>query len=179
MVRFRAVLGRLFTILSAMSLVLCVATCALWARSSEHMDAMVIDWCGTTEFDSMRGTAWLTTEKNETPSNHMRIELIHDGLYPPLYLDAEQRHAELQHPGLAHFGFYCVKLHVREVCGLGVPFWLLIIMSTALPLLRARRSRTGRKRRTNSACSTCGYDLLATPGRCPECGTIFPKGGAK
>jgi hypothetical protein len=51
-----------------------------------------------------------------------------------------------------------------------VPYWLVILV-LALPLpvfavrwvCRRRRSRAG-------LCASCGYDLRASPGRCPECG---------
>jgi hypothetical protein len=51
-----------------------------------------------------------------------------------------------------------------------VPYWLVIVVAAA-PLLafipgairRCRRRRAG-------LCARCGYDLRATPGRCPECG---------
>jgi hypothetical protein len=53
------------------------------------------------------------------------------------------------------------------------PVWLLAAVSP-LPLLRlaawAVTLRLRRLRRKGNLCLNCGYDLRATPGRCPECG---------
>jgi hypothetical protein len=49
-------------------------------------------------------------------------------------------------------------------------FWLLAAVSAPLPgVWLARRFRSAR-RRAQGVCRRCGYDLRATPGRCPECG---------
>lgn len=64
-------------------------------------------------------------------------------------------------------------LHVPEARGgvsaayvvVGIPFWLL----TALPLLPLALG-VFRLRRAKGLCPQCGYDLRATPDRCPECG---------
>jgi hypothetical protein len=54
-----------------------------------------------------------------------------------------------------------------------IPFWLLLPMAAALQVWWAvyfgRRWRRSR-RLTRGLCVKCGYDLRATPGRCPECG---------
>jgi hypothetical protein len=53
--------------------------------------------------------------------------------------------------------------------------WPLVVLASVLPavgLVRHRNARRRRRRRSNAQCPSCGYDLRATPGRCPECGTI-------
>jgi hypothetical protein len=56
-----------------------------------------------------------------------------------------------------------------------IPWWSFCAMGAILPLIAIRRiSKIRRWRRRNRAglCATCGYDLRATPEKCPECGTI-------
>jgi hypothetical protein len=65
-----------------------------------------------------------------------------------------------------------VKAHSRY---LAVPYWFLIGTSAlaSLPVLNsARRSRRVRRARRLGLCLNCGYDLRASPQRCPECGTL-------
>jgi hypothetical protein len=53
-----------------------------------------------------------------------------------------------------------------------VPFWLVTSLLATLPLARFWPMVRRHHRRRQGRCSQCGYDLRATPDRCPECGTI-------
>ena len=58
---------------------------------------------------------------------------------------------------------------------IAVPHWLLILLTAVAPLawLRSDLARRHRCRRVrHNLCPECGYDLRATPGRCPECGGV-------
>jgi hypothetical protein len=51
-----------------------------------------------------------------------------------------------------------------------LPHWFAIALgATPTMLLSLRLVRRGR-RAASGRCATCGYDLRATPERCPECG---------
>ena len=52
------------------------------------------------------------------------------------------------------------------------PLWPVIALALVLPCFRV--ARMFRRRRSAGQCSVCGYDLRASTGRCPECGTPIP-----
>jgi hypothetical protein len=52
------------------------------------------------------------------------------------------------------------------------PDWFVALLFAILPAIWLYRWRRSRRRFAAHLCQTCGYDLRATPERCPECGTI-------
>jgi hypothetical protein len=66
------------------------------------------------------------------------------------------------------FTNHWTRWNIRQVT---VPFWIVAVLtglSAALFALLSQRATAN----TKGLCQTCGYDLRATPDRCPECGTI-------
>jgi hypothetical protein len=58
---------------------------------------------------------------------------------------------------------------------LAFPYWFLITI-LAIPALAVARSERRRYLRGRvGICPSCGYDLRATPDRCPECGATLAK----
>jgi hypothetical protein len=52
----------------------------------------------------------------------------------------------------------------------GVPLWFVAALALIPPAIAAR-SWWRRRRVVEGRCRVCGYDLRASPQRCPECGT--------
>jgi len=53
----------------------------------------------------------------------------------------------------------------------GVIAWSIPLLAFVTVIWRAdRREHLARKRLQNGQCAHCGYDLRASPNRCPECG---------
>jgi hypothetical protein len=52
------------------------------------------------------------------------------------------------------------------------PIWLATIVLAIPPVLWIPRGERVTRARAAGRCPSCGYDLRATPHRCPECGTV-------
>jgi hypothetical protein len=50
-----------------------------------------------------------------------------------------------------------------------IPLWFPLLATSMTPALWLLKGKT---RAENGKCLACGYDLRATPERCPECGTL-------
>jgi predicted Zn-ribbon and HTH transcriptional regulator len=67
----------------------------------------------------------------------------------------------------------------RDGVRLELPYWLIALTTSPLPVVYAARRAAARRRNWSRTlclqqrtCAGCGYDLRATPERCPECGLV-------
>ncbi len=60
-----------------------------------------------------------------------------------------------------------------------LPHWLIVLATVVLPVAWAMHFRRTRHRNREGLCFVCGYDLRATPDRCPECGTATANRGTE
>jgi len=185
---------RLFTILSALSLVLCLATVALWVRSYFVQDCLFINAGKPPASGGFNRTAYqLYSVKG---NNVLHIQTT---AYTGRLADSARRAIALRpskavawlpttRPGYS-FNYNPDVRHNPLIYRLGfrfshsmddrspsfpgftearLPHWLFALLFALLPsvfLIRARR-------KPRNCCQSCGYDLRATPDRCPECGTV-------
>jgi hypothetical protein len=53
-----------------------------------------------------------------------------------------------------------------------VPYWSIVIALAPLPIVWMRHRWHAARAKQEGKCSKCGYDLRASPERCPECGVV-------
>ena len=141
----------LFTILSALSLLLFVAVVVMWARSYRN------NWFG---------------DQIQIQLGQHRWELVSQGGGLTL--------CRMEGPwffsGPSTGGKIVPRYNASKV--LGVPHWACVVAAGVLPITWCFRARSSRRRRSRGLCLHCGYDLRATPDRCPECGAAPAKAPA-
>lgn len=92
---------------------------------------------------------------------------------------------EWKHPVRFQFLDFHVNTRIRGTTSpwfIGIPYWSLVLLSLLSPACIMIARGCGRLRDSRAGCSICGYDLRATPERCPECGTLQKRrasGGVK
>jgi hypothetical protein len=170
----------MFTVGSALSLLLLIATCTLWVRSNWCSDHLF--WWSPNGYYVL-GTArgHFTVQLNpgdvsghSTKQHRMEYKRMSTWAAPSSaqaynYLNPAVRFSTYE---LAGMGLYIVhgRSSMSSVTGV-LPFWIVAASSAVLPVGWTVQWFRSRRRRKVGVCATCGYDLRATPDRCPECGT--------
>jgi hypothetical protein len=175
---------RLFTILSAVSLLLCVATCVLWVRSYWLSDQLA--W-GYRSIESAQGYVMLGISRfsgldgsvrNDSHAMRYARRPAH-AKYPDwetsiIFLeglinhDTGERNFGWERGG---FAWYENRERNGDLNAVGfAPFCCFAGATALLPLGWTITLWSRRRRRKAGFCFYCGYDLRATPERCPECG---------
>jgi hypothetical protein len=186
---------RLVSLFPWLALLLCVGTCVLWVRSYWYEDyAIRGSASGVRTFRSREGEIVLSINDVPYSGSSWQSGLIDRnkpwGLPSPssptpawecLYrLGFTHRYNVAVPNANAMARFAAIgravppMTHLRYV---GVPYWLIVALLGAGPALRIVASFARRRGRRGGHCRTCGYDLRATPDRCPECGTAAPDAG--
>ena len=69
------------------------------------------------------------------------------------------------------FQYSSAKNRIWTTRGLSFHFWCPTLLFALAPAVWLLRRLLRHRRHSANLCPTCGYDLRATPDRCPECGT--------
>jgi hypothetical protein len=147
---------RLLTLVAAIGLLMAIATAALWLRSvvAPQVDFFIVI----------------------SPSKSYGLGTEHGAIIGFLQLEQPQYRSNVSSDiqvVRAGFRFLRITSGGMRRYNLVVPFWFLTAVWLVPPLLWVARRNKIRRRRRNNLCVTCGYDLRASSGRCPECGTAL------
>jgi hypothetical protein len=179
--------SRLITLLAGASMLLCLGISALWILTYLHGDeheyrferfsaANGVGHHFSTSIEFEHGTLFaifslqdyaLRNPNSQTlPSGASGSEIdfsLQDPMYP-----LERNIYSLWRPK-----FYN-RSGNRGVVFL-LPLWFFALVTAILPAIRIFRIFVPRRIANRGLCEECGYDLRATPDRCPECGTVPAK----
>jgi hypothetical protein len=167
----------LFTPLIALYMLLCLTTATLWARGYFVWDQTYV-WPNARPFyipymwrlnigNGMCMISWdpvLGPDHKTPPAWHWRHRTFPPSNLPSLITDRR---------GLLYF--YNVQWPGPFGANLHIPFHTLAFPLTIPLATWLWRIYKRRRRFPSGSCPNCGYDLRATPHRCPECGAL-PEG---
>lgn len=157
----RRLLHYTLNVITVLSLLLCVATVALWVRSY---------WRGDTAYK------WDGADAISVSSRRGGIDFERVTMPQPFTSDWQWLSSRDPPPGwrfanhwLLGFGYRNAAVAGGRVADVIIPYWAILVAATLLPAIVLHRRR---RRHQPGLCPACGYDLRATPDRCPECGRI-------
>jgi hypothetical protein len=182
----------LFTIAAALSFALAVAVAVLWVRSHTVGDAilfthftvypdcdLVHEWYVSSAAGGVRFAHHINhfRKGDGAKLNRWKFSTHSPPDYP--FFGTRSRIASRNHLSVwQRAGFELGNSSGGSppsvIRGFIAPHWFCTLLLVILPALWVRYGLPelrGRRRAERGLCRGCGYDLRATPGRCPECGS--------
>jgi hypothetical protein len=189
-------LGRkMFDWAAALSLAICILALVLGVRSFWRADAFVMEWAKKWEISSNLGILEFSVltqypAKVLSPMKYVPIG-PRQAVSPVIRF---QHYASSPHPFIRAYWYRILNGRQGEFAQtsfglgnntpaktgierigplLGIPAWAIVLIAALLPciwMMRTRKRRLAKMRLSRSLCVHCGYDLRATPDRCPQCG---------
>ena len=119
-------------------------------------------------------SVWVSCGQNSLTAEPLRHHLMVTGFHWPDGLKNEQGRGYYRgEAALSRDGWYTwLASTTGNLFVVGIPYWSILIVSIAIPAAWMLKQRNLKQRRTAGQCLACGYDLRATPDRCPECGMV-------
>lgn len=174
------VLGKCTIILSAL---LCIAALIMWVRSCQISDGITRRYnadpshVAAINVAAWNGRLYFAYRTASGQRSNLAVSWTFEQFESATYGSFGTDGLSIGSWSIAGFGFSRMKWHSFQTGQSGVdrfasvPFWFIAFISILPParwyLGRRREGRTCRA----GLCPGCGYDLRATPDRCPECGS--------
>ena len=193
------VFHRLLNIVTAVSLLLCVAASVAWVRSYSTGDVLTVVRVSTSGDLTFRRHDQLHVGRGVAVFSHLlysgrgqAYRAYAEKVARPPGRGGESTFHQFDRPdmriyqgptdGLSFYGFHFARSNYPRadgtICLAGryaaIPLWSPIVLTAALPAMRLLGIGRARRRVRTGHCAACGYDLRASSGRCPECGTSIP-----
>jgi hypothetical protein len=161
-VRYNPAVRRLprtiFDSLVGLSLIMYVAAIAMWVRSYRFIDTVTFEFRGRAiEWVSAYGRIRLSNEPEiRRHQSQLMLQVLIDEVHsgPPSQSPPPPPQPSPPAPAPIEFN---------------LPYWAVLAFTTPGLTWIVVRSR---RRDVPGLCRVCGYDLRATPDRCPECGNV-------
>jgi len=178
MPRVKRLLRFLGSCLTILSVLLFVATIVLWFRSRTNLDEFFIY--------RPRSFHYIWSVEGRIYLNRFTARVQYWGGESSMgFGGGELSRLKYGHMPFSHqlgpFAYASVTAPPRAFGASGftvmLPHWALLLLFSVPPVLWAHRFRKQRSTRFGAdqgLCLRCGYDIRATPERCPECGHENP-----
>jgi hypothetical protein len=193
----------LFNAATVVSLLLCVATAVLWVRSYWTADLQGCESATSPTGRRLGGNVSSAAGRlsaefwvRDSPGAPQEIGTGWDGSSAPIRPQPpgarEQYWASVGARQFLGAAWACYRMDptpggnanggkkasaTQAVVLVDLPYAIPVVGLSLLPA--ARMWRWSRRKRRLGFCLVCGYDLRATPDRCPECGAVPPAQAAR